>query len=278
LTPQGSRIEAFFLPAAPGSRFALFTRPRGALIRGAFLYLHPFAEEMNKSRRMAAVQTRAFADAGFAVLQIDLHGCGDSSGDFVEARWDTWRRDVAVAADWLAANASGPLHIWGLRLGATLALECWRDAPERFASAIIWQPVLQGESFMTQFLRLAVAGDVVRPSEQTLSTEDLRGRLREGEVVEVAGYELAPDLVHAIDARRLDGWALPGAEVNWLDVRRTTGATPAGVQRVLDRWQANDVRPNYGCVGGDAFWSSFDIIEVPELVTTTTALYTREIK
>lgn len=233
---------------------------------------------MNKSRRMAAVQARAFADAGFAVLQVDLHGCGDSSGDFVDARWETWKRDVAVAADWLTANVSAPLHLWGLRLGGTLGLECWLDAPGRFASAILWQPVLQGESFMTQFLRLAVAGHLVRPSEKALSTEDLRRRLREGDAVEVAGYELAPELVHAIDARRLDQWALAGAQVNWLDVRRTIGVAPAGVQRVLDRWQTNGVRPNYGCVVGDSFWSSDDIIEVAELVTATTALYSREMK
>ena len=42
-----------------------------------------WAEEMNKARRMAALQARLLAENGYAVLQIDLHGCGDSSGDLL---------------------------------------------------------------------------------------------------------------------------------------------------------------------------------------------------
>jgi alpha/beta superfamily hydrolase len=37
---------------------------------------------MNKARRMAALQARALAALGYGVLLLDLHGCGDSSGDF----------------------------------------------------------------------------------------------------------------------------------------------------------------------------------------------------
>lgn len=277
MTLEGPRIEAFYLPAEPGSRFALYHRPKGPA-RGAFLYVHPFAEEMNKSRRMAASQARAFADAGYGVLQIDLYGSGDSSGDFVDARWDAWKRDITLAWDWMSANVAGPFHLWGLRLGATLALECWLDSPARFASAILWQPVTQGETFMTQFLRLALAGDLVRPSDQASGGDDLRRRLLAGDVVEVAGYELAPDLVHAIDRKRLDHWALPGAHVHWLDVRRTSGAPPAGAQRVLERWRNERVRVSYESVLGDAFWSTFDITEVPALVTATTAVYAGETK
>ncbi|MFN3884534.1 MAG: hypothetical protein ACK4Q4_07240 [Rhodocyclaceae bacterium] len=46
--------EAFFLPVADGNRFCLHHPPAGAA-RGALIYLPPFAEEMNKSRRMAAM-------------------------------------------------------------------------------------------------------------------------------------------------------------------------------------------------------------------------------
>jgi exosortase A-associated hydrolase 2 len=92
---SGAPFEPFFVAAARGERFCIF-HPAAAALRGAIVYLHPFAEEMNKSRRMAALQSRLFAARGFAVLQIDLFGCGDSSGDFGEARWDIWKQDV----DW----------------------------------------------------------------------------------------------------------------------------------------------------------------------------------
>ena len=66
--------EAFFLPVGGGQRFCIFHRPHGAEARAALIFLHPFGEEMNKSRRMAALQARALAAAGYAVL------CGEDDG------------------------------------------------------------------------------------------------------------------------------------------------------------------------------------------------------
>ena len=89
--------EAFFLSVDGGrlgQRFCLFHPAQGGVPKGCVLNIHPFAEEMNKSRRMAALQARALAKAGYAVLQIDLFGCGDSSGDFGDASWQDWVGDV----------------------------------------------------------------------------------------------------------------------------------------------------------------------------------------
>ena len=120
----------FFLLAAPGQRLCVWhAPPAGTAMREAILYVHPFGDEMHKSRRMAALQTRALACSGIAVLQVDLHGCGDSSGDFADARWTTWRDDLALAHAWLSNASSAPVSLWGLRLGALLALDYARTAP-----------------------------------------------------------------------------------------------------------------------------------------------------
>ena len=120
------RVEPFFFDADPGTRFSLYHAPASSVPpRGAILYVHPFAEELNRTRRMACLQARRFAALGFAVLQIDLFGCGDSCGDFNAARWDLWKRDLATAHHWLAERSSsaGPIYLWGLRLGGLLALD-----------------------------------------------------------------------------------------------------------------------------------------------------------
>ena len=63
---------AFFLPAPDGQRFCIHHPGRAADARGALLYLHPFAEEMHKSRRMGALQSRALADAGhFPAVDVE---------------------------------------------------------------------------------------------------------------------------------------------------------------------------------------------------------------
>src|SRR5438046_9873063 len=120
---MGGATEAFFLSNdGRGHRLCLHHRPAASSMLGGVVYVHPFAEEMNKSRRVAALQSRAFAQAGFEVLQVDLLGCGDSSGDFGDATWNDWVRDVIEASRWMRQRAH-PLWFWGLRAGCLLATE-----------------------------------------------------------------------------------------------------------------------------------------------------------
>ena len=65
--------QPMFLAQGAAARFALYHAPQQPC-RGALLYLHPFAEEMNKARRMAALQARRLAAEGWGVLQLDFHG------------------------------------------------------------------------------------------------------------------------------------------------------------------------------------------------------------
>ena len=78
-------LEAFFLPAAPGERFCLAHAPAREP-RGAIVYVHPFAEEMHKSRRMAALQARLLAARGWLVLQPKRSTCSTSQPRAASAR------------------------------------------------------------------------------------------------------------------------------------------------------------------------------------------------
>jgi len=258
-------VEASFLPFDPGNRFVLFYPARNHAAKGTVLYVPPFGEEMNKSRRMAAVQARAFAAAGFAVLQPDLFGTGDSSGDLSDASWQLWKRDLSMARDWLRGRASGPLHLWALRLGAALALDWWQDTQVDVASALLWQPVLSGRTFMNQFLRTAVAADALRGGAVT--TDTLRQRLAANEDVEVAGYRLSQTLVESIDEVDLSAWALPHASIEWVEVRSSASSGPApATSRQINAWRERQVSVTHTTIAGDSFWSTQEIVEVPELV------------
>ncbi len=129
--------DAFFLRVAHGQRFCLYHAPAASTthkVKSALIYLHPFAEEMNKSRRVAAMQARLLAQHGYAVLQIDLHGCGDSSGDFGDATWQSWVQDVLEAHAWLRERCDAPLWLWGLRAGCLLATDAAKqlNSPTNF--------------------------------------------------------------------------------------------------------------------------------------------------
>jgi exosortase A-associated hydrolase 2 len=278
MQPQASGQEPFFLQVEPGQRFCLFHPAREGACRGAVLYLHPFADEMNKSRRMAALQARALAQAGIAVLQLDLYGCGDSSGEFVEARWDTWKADVAAGCTWLAGRLGVPVSLLGLRLGATLALDYARSASHPLDKLVLWQPVINGNLFLTQYLRLLTANAMLADnasapaSEKGESTSTLRKELLAGRMLEVAGYELAPALAQAIDT--LDAAALvPPASVHWFDTGPAERPLAPPIARLEAGWRAAGVDLQVHRLPSTSFWNTQEIAEAPALVAATTALF-----
>jgi len=263
--------DVFFLPASPGYRFALFMPPSGP-VRGKILYVPPFAEEMNKSRRMAALAVRAFAQAGFGVMQIDLFGCGDSSGDFEEATWLHWKSDIELARSWIDDRIDGGLHIWALRLGALLALDCIAGGNARAASLMLWQPVLNGEAFMSQFLRIATAADAFREGNRRVSTQTLRAQLNRGETIEVAGYSLTSQLVTAIDALKLSELIPAGIPVHWFDIRNEAAhEIPVATERALNSWRDAGTPVRHERIMGAPFWTTQEIATVPQLIEASVA-------
>lgn len=272
--PYAPRVEPFFFDSDPGTRFSLYHAPNPHLpARGAILYVHPFAEEMNKTRRMAAQQARAFAAMGFAVLQIDLFGCGDSCGDFSSGRWELWRRDLGVACDWLAARTSGPLHLWGVRLGSLLALDF--ATTRKVDSVILWQPFLNGRTCINQFLRLRLAAGMDSDDPATpRSTAALRAELAARGRLEVAGYELDAAMVRGIDACDAASLKLLPCTVHWF----ATGAPAArklaaSAARLADRWAPLGVELRFHAVDGVPFWATTDIAECPALLAATAAIF-----
>lgn len=268
---HGATFEPLFLPAGSGERFCIYHPPPAAARRGGIVYLHPFAEEMNKSRRMAAQQSRMLAARGFAVLQIDLFGCGDSSGDFGDASWEIWQHDVALAVQWLRQRVGGSVALWGLRLGALLALDSARlcdPAPDRF---VLWQPVISGESFITQFLRLRVATEMIAEGATQTSTQDLRNELSAGGVLEIAGYDLTRKLTNSIDGLKLAELAPRDATVHWFEVvADTNGSLSPASRRVAESWIARGVEANIHAIAGEPFWNTIEITECPALLAETT--------
>lgn len=276
----GAGALPFFMPAAPGERYCLFHPPAsGVPPRGAILYVHPFAEEMNKSRRMAALQARAFAAGGYGVLQIDLHGCGDSSGDFADARWDIWQHDLVLAGAWLRKRVPGPLTLWGLRLGALLAVELAGQAPSLAQRLILWHPVLDGKAYLDQFLRLRLAGRMVGvpdalpggDGQSAASTPSARAQLARGEAVEIGGYQLSPALAAAIDAQ--DGVARAlGAPVHWFALTAASGGVGPTTAHQAERWRQAGTALYLHGVTGLPFWASSEITPCQALLSSTAAL------
>lgn len=257
--------QVFFLPAASGEqRLCLFHAPAGAP-RSKILYLHPFAEEMNKSRRMAALACRALAEAGHAVLQIDLRGCGDSSADFGDAGWADWQADVRLGLECLDKHApDAPLWLWGLRAGCLLTASDWA----RPVNYLFWQPMTSGKLALQQFLRLKLAAEMASGASKGLM-EAMKTELAAGRPVDIAGYRLGAALAAGLEGAKLAPAGTPG-RVEWLELstREDAVLTPVSEQAIKAWGDAGwAVRPRI--VQGPGFWATAEIELAPALIAAT---------
>lgn len=269
--------EVFFLPSGAGQRFCLFHPTQTGAIRGLVLYIHPFAEEMNKSRRMAAIQARALAGTGYSVLQIDLLGCGDSSGDFGDATWDEWINDVALGLRCLRERSGidgqpmdgVPVWLWCLRTGCLLAVDAAKRIDERF-NFLFWQPPTSGKALLQQFLRLKIAGDLGSGQGKTVM-EDMRKELRGGSAVEIGGYMLGSGLANGLESSQLDPSSLQtGGRVEWLEVSTRDGASLSPMAaKTIELWQSQGFHVRGRLVHGPSFWHTTEIEDAPDLIVKT---------
>jgi exosortase A-associated hydrolase 2 len=259
---------SFFLPGAAGNLFAVYYPPAESAAAGEdVLYVHPFAAEMFASRSVIAALCRELARGGIGALTIDLYGCGDSSGDFGEARWEIWRQDLRVALYWLRERGGERISLWGLRLGALLALDFAAQTSEDCERILLWQPVLRGETALTQFFHMNADETYSGDTAAQLTDPEQRKSLPSGRRIEVAGYELASELVRSIDRVQLGPLGSHvRAPIHWLEVGSTgDSAMQADSFDVVRQWQQSGIAVSSYTASGVPFWLSANSIDTGRL-------------
>lgn len=255
----GRILISHFVPAEPSPE------------RHALLCIPPFADEMNKSRHMLSLLARTLVGQSIECCLVDLFGTGDSEGDFGKASWQDWCNDVVAASTWLQQRGVSNISMLGLRSGALLAADLIQRQALSINTLVLWQPVVDGEVFLNQFLRLRLAAQMLGEKREASSTEALRYSLSQSESVEVAGYMLSADLAQSLNALKLIDLDIPHLkQVCWLELttRQDASLRPAS-RAVLEHWQAQSARLTSAVIEGPAFWTTSEITQVPELIQAT---------
>jgi exosortase A-associated hydrolase 2 len=272
----GATARAFFLPSPSGRVFAVHHLPRDpAAIRGHVLLVPPFNEEMNRCRSMMTLQAQAFALLGYGTLVVDLHGTGDSEGEFRDARWELWLDDLQAMHQWLQDQPGGCRALLGIRLGAILAAQLLSRLQAADTALMFWQPVLDGKTHLTQFLRVRMAAQLDRPNLPKETTASMRQQFAAGENVEVAGYEIHPDLARALDGARLADFRPPsGTRVAWLERMAGEAAELSPVnKKLVDDWTVAGVALEILMFPGPAFWEVHERVTAPAAIEHTRAWF-----
>jgi len=265
-------IQPLWLQSSAGRLFCIAYRPEQIRSDTAgLLIVPPFAEEMNKCRRMTALIGRAASARGHLALVVDLFGTGDSEGDFGEASVPIWQSDVVAGARYLALQGVARLDVLAIRSGALLLHPAMTGNHRDPGRLVLWQPVTSGKQHMSQFLRLRLGGDLVgNTTGSSLAT--IRDEMLTNGYVEVAGYRLSRSLVAQLESADLaqtvpSGWR----DLHWFDVGvKTACSLSPGAARVADELAAQGRSVTRRTIAGEPFWGTPEIAIVPALVTETT--------
>ena len=262
--------HVFLLDGSRGALFAAYFAPTGTPHpAGDILVVPPFAEEMNRCRAMVTLQARALAHIGIGTLVVDPYGTGDSAGDFAEATWDTWRDDLTRGLAWLRQHGQGCASLWGIRLGTLMATELAQQdgGIERL---LLWQPVLNGKLFYTQFLRIRLAAEMELPN-RVKTTQELRQKSESGETIEVSGYAIHPALARALDGLELSNHAaLSRLQTDWFEVLTSAESSiPRANAKAAADFEAAGAAITVHTVIGPPFWHVHERELAPELIAAT---------
>ena len=151
-------------------------------------------------------------------------------------------------------------------MGALLASELAQEI-EGIAHLLLWQPALNGEQHIDQFLRFELAGQMLQ-GNSGFDRAGLWRELRAGKPLNVAGYRLTPRLALEISHLRL-GELQPAAEITWMDIGPKTPKLNPASDRVVERWREQGVSVVLRRVEGEAFWRNIDAQDNPGLVSAT---------
>lgn len=223
---------------------------------------------------MLHLQAQRFCQQGYTVLIVDLFGTGDSSGEFGAATWQIWRENLHHAWTWLNQEKHiSHIHFWGVRLGSLLALDTAAFFRFSVASFLFWQPVINGERFVTQLLRMKIAEQFGRNSSETVKT--LRERSIAGETLEIGGYAVNPELLTTLEQIKIVQHRPESATpVVWLECSSAEAPELLPPSRKqIEKWQAEGHAIAAACVTGPSFWNSVEIEEVPDLIEQTSRLF-----
>ncbi|MEQ1530677.1 MAG: hypothetical protein ABL925_15280, partial [Methylococcales bacterium] len=136
---------------------------------------------------------------------------------------------------------------------------------------VAWQPVLNGDSFITQFLRLRIVAAAMDRNAPQEKTTELKQQLVDGKAIEVAGYLLNPDLIVPMLSLQANDIDLSGIKELLLFeiVTNLDRGLSVANEKFIEKLHSKNQRSSAKIVVGSSFWSTQEIVEVPELLDET---------
>ncbi|HNY66030.1 MAG TPA: alpha/beta hydrolase [Deltaproteobacteria bacterium] len=261
----------FFFSGSLGRRLlGVLYRPDSPVPGGTgIVYCHPFTEEHNMSHTAMVKVCRALSGIGYPVLRFDMSGCGDSEGELTEVEIPSWMEDLDAAVEALRAE-TGARHaaLLGLRLGGGLALLRAQEDPA-VPFLVLWEPVLDFALYIRQFMRRAIASEIVGSAGGGTTVAGLEKDLADRGEVNVIGYPITRALFDSFLAvSRRPVQQSPRCPVLVLSISQ--GDRPSfALGAYRDMLEGAGAEVSFDHIQAEPFWDRYWRWECPEAATRT---------
>jgi len=145
-----------------------------------FVLCYPFGYEYFRAHAAYRQLAKRLSANGFPVLRFDFYCCGDSSGEFQDARLGDWTGNVHSAIDELKRRSGrSSICVLGSRLSGAISLMAIvaRDDIHRM---VLWDPVILGQPYIRELetrhrRMLRISHVALEPGSNSESVQELLG-------------------------------------------------------------------------------------------------------
>lgn len=148
ITRSAQWFESCALPI-----FATVHRPEHSTsVRGLVVLCPSMGQEQVFAHRTQFAIADDLASQGFVAVRFDLHGTGDSPGEFSDPdRVKAWLDSIETAVDLGRRHTAAPLSLLGFRAGALLAVQAAaRPGFDDVAALVLWDCPRSGRQHLRQ--------------------------------------------------------------------------------------------------------------------------------
>ncbi len=273
----GFREEAAFLPSGADEIFGVTYLPESRPRAGIVLCCSLFAEHL-KLYRTEVLAARAFAASGFAVIRFHYRGTGHSGGLTEGATARTMVDDAVWAADILLdRTGAGQVVFCGARWGGLVAGLAAHRRPG--APLALWEPVVDGETFLRAMLRARRMSALVRGEAAAAATSSAAEEFQANGVIDMMGYPIHLGLYDSwASSSLIEAAAGPARPVLLVQVSRAMELVPE-LARLAQAFAAGGSAVETERIERDETWSFVGgpLQSTDDLIAITTKWLTRTI-
>lgn len=194
------------------------------------IFVPPFAEEMNRSKRMYVLCARLLADAGIHSICFDFAGTGDSSGKWGDYSFQDWQQNLIDVYRW-AKNITPTISLITLRDSALISLDLIKRNEIHIDKCVMWDPIDNGEVLIRQLVRMKIASAMADDLKK-ITTQEVTETIEKEGYLEVGGYHVSSNLIDAVRSQMIadsvEG-VLDSTELHWM----TTGKSISNAKQQL---------------------------------------------